>query len=644
MALLPPPPKAEDIIQIIQSKPDITVSELQGLVGQVDISQGIGDSTIFYTGKIGGLDTGDIAYDIADQHSNIGIINNTEAAELLEDKRFTDALEGALKRANPTFDQVKIDALIKENLFKTDGGMWSIASEKLASHAQGDIIVVISPDAKLDRIFAQNELPKLLENPNVHTINGIDKFELKKIYETKGLDAAMHNVTARGGTMLNTLEKGTDSTGNTVYKTDKFLQNIDGVQGSDFPSGTTNIKEFSDLFKPTGTYGKWYSDIKSHIGDIIVSGPFVKIGIAAEILDIVLTSAKAEAAIEAGRPSDAAHIVGQWASEFLGGAWAGGAAAQFFGKMILKGTPVGKAIGLTLTLASAIGGSEVAKFVYNKVVDIGVAIITTTIELAEAVNDWWHELSIHDLSDSISAAYREFLDAIKWSRIDPLIIDLAGNGIKLDSWQQSTVLFDLDGNGTKENTGWTKAGGDDVFLVIDKNNNGNIDSLSEMFGNATTRGFIDLKSYDSNNDNLINSSDTQFSLLKLWNDKDADGVVDSGEMTTLAANGVTEISLNKYNSMVNIAGNIQSGISTVTINGTIKTIHELNFAFESLNPAISANRDATLPSTFQLNIASIMLPYSRGYGSLYSWQAAMTLDPTLLAMAQDLVATKPSDF
>ncbi|MEQ1706592.1 MAG: hypothetical protein ABL867_11575, partial [Rickettsiales bacterium] len=242
----------------------------------------------------------------------------------------------------------------------------------------------------------------------------------------------------------------------------------------------------------------------------------------------------------------------------------------------------------------------------------------------------------------IKQANAVFAEAGAASLIDPLIIDLSGNGIALNSWQTATALFDLDGNGTKENTGWTKANGDDVFLVVDKNSNGNIDNVNEMFGNPSVNGFAELAKYDSNKDNLINSTDTQFSLLKLWNDKDADGTVDAGEMTTLSANKVTEISLNKYASIKQIDGNLQTAVSTVTINGVSRNIHEINFGFET--PTVFTNPDFTLPSTFKLSVDSLLLPYSRGYGSLYSWQAAMTLDPTLLAMAKDLAATQPKDF
>jgi len=88
------------------------------------------------------------------------------------------------------------------------------------------------------------------------------------------------------------------------------------------------------------------------------------------------------------------------------------------------------------------------------------------------------------------------------------------------------VLFDLNGDGLSEATGWVKPttnGGDELFLALDKNQNGNIDSIDELFGNDTTGGFAELAVYDSNKDNLINSSDNQFNLLKIWKDNNANG-------------------------------------------------------------------------------------------------------------------------
>ena len=52
------------------------------------------------------------------------------------------------------------------------------------------------------------------------------------------------------------------------------------------------------------------------------------------------------------------------------------------------------------------------------------------------------------------------------------------------------VLFDLDGDDYLERSGWVRP--DDGFLVADLNSNGTIDDVSEMFGNASTPGFVAL--------------------------------------------------------------------------------------------------------------------------------------------------------
>ena len=49
-------------------------------------------------------------------------------------------------------------------------------------------------------------------------------------------------------------------------------------------------------------------------------------------------------------------------------------------------------------------------------------------------------------------------------------------------------------------------------------------------------------SFDTNNDGVINSSDADYNDLQVWEDLNQDGVLDSGEMQTLAQAGITSIS------------------------------------------------------------------------------------------------------
>ncbi|NQY79304.1 MAG: hypothetical protein HRT47_03220 [Candidatus Caenarcaniphilales bacterium] len=126
----------------------------------------------------------------------------------------------------------------------------------------------------------------------------------------------------------------------------------------------------------------------------------------------------------------------------------------------------------------------------------------------------------------------------------PLILDLDGDGIDLSS-KEDGVTFDLTGDGVRDETAWTDAQNtfDDAFLVLDKNNDGQVNSGKELFGdqNGEDNGFDELATYDTNNDGVINSDDEVFEDLKLWADMDADGKVGEGEMKSLAELGIKSL-------------------------------------------------------------------------------------------------------
>lgn len=153
--------------------------------------------------------------------------------------------------------------------------------------------------------------------------------------------------------------------------------------------------------------------------------------------------------------------------------------------------------------------------------------------------------------------------------VDPLVLDLNGDGVRLTNYVSSPVLFDVDHDGKREITGWVSP--EDGIVVVDRNNNGKIDDISETLseyyggqagtdGSGGTKpykdGFAALKSLDTNNDNIFNASDNAWSSVKVWvdanhdgkswDDADNDGVIDAGEaseLKTLAELGITSINL-----------------------------------------------------------------------------------------------------
>lgn len=140
--------------------------------------------------------------------------------------------------------------------------------------------------------------------------------------------------------------------------------------------------------------------------------------------------------------------------------------------------------------------------------------------------------------------------------VDPLVLDLNGDGVKLTGYTENAVLFDIDNDGALEETGWVSA--EDGLLVRDLNNNGKIDNISEIFseyyGGRAGRdgesgekhfrnGFEALRSLDSNHDGLFNERDSGFAQVRVWKDKNQNGITDSEELFDLKSLGITEINL-----------------------------------------------------------------------------------------------------
>ena len=90
--------------------------------------------------------------------------------------------------------------------------------------------------------------------------------------------------------------------------------------------------------------------------------------------------------------------------------------------------------------------------------------------------------------------------------VSPLILDLDGtSNVELTALENSTAFFDIDGDGFAEHVGWTAANGDG-FLAIDRNSDGQINDITELFGNETTDGFVELAELDRARDGADRAS------------------------------------------------------------------------------------------------------------------------------------------
>ena len=226
---------------------------------------------------------------------------------------------------------------------------------------------------------------------------------------------------------------------------------------------------------------------------------------------------------------------------------------------------------------------------------------------------------------------------------DPLTLDLDGDGIETVGIDiNSPILFDHDGDGIKTATGWLAS--DDGFLVLDRSGNGAIDNGTELFGDSMlvsdgqggTRkavdGFDALASVDSNRDGVIDSSDAEFSNLRVWRDLNQDGISQADELSTLAELGVASINVTKTENNTNLPnGNAIADLGTfmrvdgsVSATGTLGQVGDVNFAQDTFQ--------SQFVDTISITTEASVLPSMAGAGQVRSLQEAASLSPSLYSL------------
>ena len=214
----------------------------------------------------------------------------------------------------------------------------------------------------------------------------------------------------------------------------------------------------------------------------------------------------------------------------------------------------------------------------------------------------------------------ELKDIVEQDKFDPIVVDLNGNGIEMLP-ANGNYFFDLNGDNIGEEIDWIAP--TDGLLMHDSNNNGQVDGIDELFGNATVDGFEELSGFDTNGDGKVNSEDDNFSQIKVWQDINGNNISDAGELKTLEELGINEFVLagrgqetEVHNSTIQKIGHI------VKTDGTTADMADIFFQTNT-----NSNTWTGDPVDISAEVAA--MPYINGMGMLPNLHIASMLDENL---------------
>jgi hypothetical protein len=197
----------------------------------------------------------------------------------------------------------------------------------------------------------------------------------------------------------------------------------------------------------------------------------------------------------------------------------------------------------------------------------------------------------------------------------PIIIDTDGTGFHLTNFQGG-VRFDITGDGKPQQISWTAAGSTNGWLALP--HDGKVTSGKQLFGNFTPQppsdnpnGFLALAVYDQpenggNADGVIDWHDAVWPNLRIWIDKNHDGIAQPDELFTLPSLGINSLAVAYVNSKyVDQFGNQFRDKGRLNPDGVPPTDHVDRTIYDVfLLSGQSGTQDARKPAAFDKTITA----------------------------------------
>ncbi|HEY0186727.1 MAG TPA: hypothetical protein VGC67_04500 [Cellulomonas sp.] len=513
-------------------------------------------------------------------------VGDTTVGRLVASAQYRSALERVFGSADSP-EALEFLGYRRTGSTAAAGVLDAVDSQIVRSHA-GDLGFVTT-DTLGSNALTSAMLDEALRNPLIDRVNGIRTSVVEAITSTRAAGSSP----GTGGLT------GSALTGAGV---DDFVRNVYIASGQQHPEVTLSQAVAG-------------SHALTNAGSLLGSAAVLHgIGVLGDLIDYSMLAARVADRMSDGDYAGAAAAVRSWSAGAAAGI-VGSMAALGMAALLLGTGPVGAAAFIL-----ALAGGSAGSIIFGETFD----------GLLRGLSDWVAALLGLDDADGLP----EWLDpSSAFDRppglFDPLVVDLDGDGVELISLAESTAQFDLNGDGLAERTAWV--GPDDALLARDLDGNGTIDDVSELFGSQDLDGFTELRELDSNGDGRIDAADEAFDTLRLWRDRNGDGLTDADEVSTLAELGVSGIDLAARQVSEWTDGTWTSLRGTLTrTDGTVADVDEVWFATDQMRT--TARTTGTADST-----GSTSLPRLAGYGTVPDLRTAVSQDPGLHVALTDLV-------
>jgi Ca2+-binding RTX toxin-like protein len=185
--------------------------------------------------------------------------------------------------------------------------------------------------------------------------------------------------------------------------------------------------------------------------------------------------------------------------------------------------------------------------------------------------------------------------------LSTILVDLDGDGLEARHAKRTNASFDMDSDGIADDTGWVSGG--DGMLVIDRDEDGTITHASELSflseKDDATSAWDGLSVLDNTRDGKIDAKDARFGELKIWADRNGDGISQADELKSLTDMGITEIALRSTPTNESTRPGNNTPLSTATMkwaNGVTATIGNVALAFDPSSAKSKTEGDLVTPT------------------------------------------------